>query len=52
MQDVQRPADVEPLAEPARARGPRVELQSQADVLRVQRVNRICGHRDRRRYVR
>jgi hypothetical protein len=35
MQHVERPADVEPLAQPPGARRSRVKLQSQGGVLRV-----------------
>lgn len=52
MQDGERPADVEPLAQPAGACRPRVEAKSQRGILRVQRMNRIRGHRGRRRHLR
>ena len=52
MQHVERPADVEPLAEPAGARGPRVEAKAERGMLRVQRMNRVRGHRGRRRHLR
>lgn len=49
MQDVERPAHVEPLAEPAGARRPRVEVKALRGMLRVERMDRIRGHRGRRR---
>lgn len=52
MQDGERPADVEPLAQPAGARGPRAEPNPQRGMLLVQRRNRIRGHSDRRRHLR
>jgi hypothetical protein len=52
MQDAERPADVEPLAQPAWARGPRVKPKSQRGMLRVQRVNRIRGYSVCRRHLR
>jgi len=49
MQDVDRPAQIQMLPEPARARRPRVEAESQRLVLSPQALNWIRGQRDRRR---
>jgi hypothetical protein len=45
MQDVDRPAHVEALAQPARARRPRVEAKPLRGVPRLEGSGRIGGHR-------
>jgi hypothetical protein len=49
MQDIDRPADIEALPQPARARRPRVETQSLRVVPRAKRSHRIRPYRGRRR---
>jgi len=49
MQDVDRPADVEPLSEPARHRCPRVQVKAVRFVPCSQHSDRIAGRRGRRR---
>jgi hypothetical protein len=51
MQDVERVANVDALAQPGRARCARVEVESLCVVLRAERLDRIGGHRGRRRNV-
>jgi len=51
MQDVDRPADIHALPQPERARRPRVQSKSLCVVPRPEGLNRISGHRDRRRDV-
>ena len=52
MQDVDRVADVEGLAEPARHGCARVEAQARVPVMCTQGVYRIVGHRRRARHFR
>ena len=49
MQDVDRPAQIQALAQPGRARRPRVEAEPLRVVLRAEGLDRIGGHRGRRR---
>jgi len=49
MLDVVRPANIQALSEPARARCPRVEAESQCLVPSSEVLDRIGGHRGRRR---
>jgi hypothetical protein len=49
MQDVDRPAHIQALAQPARARRPRVETEPLRIVPRPEGLNRIAGHHDWRR---
>ena len=49
MQDVDRPAHIQSLAQPGRAGRPRVEAEPLRVVLRPERLDRIGGHRGRRR---
>ncbi len=51
MQDVDRPAEIQALPEPERARRPRVESEALRLVPRPEGLDRISGHRDRRRDV-
>ena len=51
MQDVDRPAEIQALPEPERARRPRVQAKSVCVVLRPENLDRISGHRERRRDV-
>jgi len=51
MQDVDRPAEIQALPEPERARRPRVQSKSLCVVPCPEGLNRINGHRDRRRDV-
>ena len=51
VQHVDRPDDIQAFPEPARARRPRVQFQSQGLVPRPERRDRIGGQRDRRRDV-
>ncbi len=51
VQDVDRPAEIQPLPEPVRARRPRVESESLGVVPRAQGLDRIGGQRDRWRDV-
>jgi hypothetical protein len=51
MQDVDRPADVEALPQPARAGRPRVEAQALRDVPCSKNLHRVGGHRGRGRYL-
>src|SRR6266545_2867006 len=51
MQDVDRPAEIQALPEPERARRPRVQSKSLCVVPRPEGLDRINGHRDRRRDV-
>jgi hypothetical protein len=44
MQDVDRPAHIQPLSKPAGTRCPRVEMQSLFVVLGFQSADRIRGH--------
>jgi len=50
VQDVDRVADVESLAQPAGHCRPRVELETPRSVSRAQPVDRLGGYRDRRRH--
>jgi hypothetical protein len=52
MEDIDRPAHVQPLSQPAWARRPRVKMQPRRVVLRFERADRISGHQRRRRHVR
>ena len=52
MQDVDRPADVQALSQPARAGRPRVEAEALRGVMRSETLNRISGYRGQRRDVR
>src|SRR5881296_2330386 len=49
MQDADRVAHVEPFPQPARHRGPRVQVDPVCLVARTQRVHRIARYRGRRR---
>jgi hypothetical protein len=49
VQHIDRPPDIQTLPEPARARCARMESESLGLVSRAQRLDRIAGHRDRRR---
>jgi len=49
MQDADRVAHVEPFPQPARHRGPRVQVDPVCLVARTQRVHGIARHRGRRR---
>ncbi len=49
MQDVDRPAYIQAFPQPARARRPRVEVERLRGVPRPEGLDRIRGHRDRRR---
>jgi len=49
MQDVDRPAHIQALPQPARACRPRMQPESQRVVLRPELLHRIGGHRGRRR---
>ena len=51
MQNVDRPAEIQALPQPERARRPRVESEALRLVPRPEGLNRISGHRDRRRDV-
>jgi len=51
MQDVDRPADIQALAQPARARRPCVEAEALCDVPGPEDPHRIGGHRGRRRHL-
>jgi hypothetical protein len=51
MQDVERVTQIQPLAQPGRARRPRVQAEPLRIVLRPVRLDRIGGHRGRRRDV-
>jgi hypothetical protein len=51
MQHVDRPAHVQALPEPARARRPRVETEPLRVMLLTERLDRIGGHRRRQRDV-
>ena len=51
MQDIDRPAHIETLAQPARARRPRVEVQSCFLVLSSERPDGIVGDCWRRRDI-
>jgi len=51
MQDGDRPAEIQALAQPQRARRPRVQSKSLCVVPRPEGLNRISGHRERRRDV-
>src|SRR5439155_13774606 len=51
MQDVDRPAQVQALAQPGRALRPRVESESLRVVPRPEGLGRIGGYRLRRRYL-
>lgn len=52
MQDVDRPADVQSLAEPARARGARVKMETCRRAARSELFDGIVGSRGRRRDIR
>jgi hypothetical protein len=52
MQDVERVAHIQALAQPGRARRPRVQAEPLRLVLRPERLDRIGGHRGRGRDVR
>src|SRR5262249_54908199 len=49
MQHIDRPAQIQALAKPAGARGPRVDAQALRIVMRAQRAGRIFRDRGRRR---
>ncbi len=49
VQDVESPAHVERLPQPARARRPRVQVKPSRLVPRSERLNGIAGHRRRKR---
>ncbi len=51
VQDVDRPGEIQALPEPVRARRPRVESESLGVVPRPEGLDRVSGHRDRRRDV-
>ena len=51
MQDVERVTQIQPLAQPRRARRPRVEVEPLRVVLCSERLDRIGGHRGWRRNV-
>src|SRR2546428_11876897 len=51
MQDVDRPAEIQALPEPERARRPRVESEALGVVPRPEGLDRVSGQRDRRRDV-
>src|SRR5436190_19609733 len=52
MQDVDRPAQIQTLSKPSRARGPRVEMKCLRIVLGFERADRISGHLCSGRHVR
>jgi hypothetical protein len=52
MKDIDRPADIQPFPQPARASRPRVDVEASRDVLPPQYVHRIGGHRCRWRDLR
>ena len=52
MQDADRVADIETLSQPARHRGPRVQVDPVCLVARTQRVHGIARYRGRRRDLR
>jgi len=47
MQDIERVAQIQALAQPGRARRPRVQAESLRVVLRAERLDRIVRHRGR-----
>jgi hypothetical protein len=49
MQDVDRPAQIQTLSQPQRARRPRMKAQPLRVVPRSKNLDRIGGHRGRRR---
>jgi len=51
VQDVDRPAEIQALPTPVRARRPRVESETLGVVQRPEGLDRVSGHRDRRRDV-
>jgi hypothetical protein len=51
MQDVDRPAHIEVLSQPAGAGSPGIEAEALRDVPRPEDAHRIGGHRGRRRDV-
>jgi hypothetical protein len=51
MQDSERVTQIQALAQPGRARRPRVQAESLRVVLRAKRLDRIGGHRGRGRDV-
>ena len=51
MQDIERVAQIQALAQPGRARRPRVQAESLRVVLRAERLDRIVRHRGRGRHV-
>ena len=51
MQDGERVAQIQALAQPGRARRPRVQAEPLRVVLRAERLDRIGGHRGRGRDV-
>src|SRR5713101_6924818 len=52
VQDVDRPPHIQSLSEPARTPRPRVHTNALRVVTDPERLDRISGHRSRRRYVR
>ena len=52
MQDVDGPTYIQLLSEPARTPRPRVHTKALRVVTDPERLDRISGHRSRRRYVR
>ena len=51
VQDVDRPAHIQPLPEPAGARRPRVDVKTDRVVTRAERRDGITGHGSRRRHL-
>jgi len=51
MQDIERVTQIQALAQPGRARRPRMQVEPLCVVLRPERLDRIGGHRGRRRNV-
>jgi len=51
MQDVDRPAHIQSLPEPAGARRPRVDVKTDRVVTRAERRDGITGHGSRRRHL-
>src|SRR6266545_7384291 len=51
VQDVDRPAEIQALPKPLRARRPRVESETLGVVQRPEGLDRVSGHRDWRRDV-
>ena len=51
MEDVDRPGQIQPLSEPARARRPRVEAKADRVVTSAERLDGITGYGGRRRHL-